>query len=272
MVIPDFFRFGRLRNTERKLKATNTAHIKTKAGIHTAIVVPLPQELKTLGYRKIPENGLIHHSEQVVICLSGVGKENAAYAADRLVQNGANRLISWGTAAALSPDVSPGAIAVPEKIITEQQGIINTDNELRNELLNQLFLNKSVVSDPLVETNSLLSDKTQKSDLAKRSKAKTADMESGAVAEIARKYDAPFVTIRAVSDSADMSIPHSVLSNLKGGTTDITGIVTQAIFSPKEWLPMIKLYYTFSLAEKSLRKAANILLPYLDNVSVINET
>jgi nucleoside phosphorylase len=231
----------------------------------TGIVVALPHELKTLGYRKVPKNGLIYHSGQVVIYLSGIGKENAMIASEKLVQKGASCLLSWGTAAALTEDITPGTIVIPKEIITEKRESIHTDSQLRNILLNHLPLKGPVESAPLCETGGLLWNEAQKLSLSKRTHAKTADMESAAVAIIAKKFDIPFMAIRSVSDSSKMSIPPSVSSNMKGGTTDIMGIVKQAIMTPNDWLPMIKLYYNFTKAQKSLRSVANALLPYLEH-------
>ncbi len=64
------------------------------------IVVALPEELPTLALKKIPPSVL---NSVLVIC-SGAGAENARKAAETLISNGATHLISWGCAAALSPE------------------------------------------------------------------------------------------------------------------------------------------------------------------------
>lgn len=236
----------------------------------TGIVVAMPRELKTLGYRKVSEDGCVRHSEGVIICLSGIGKEKSAQAAEKLINKGANCLLSWGTAAALSPNITPGSIAIPEKIITEKHGIIHTDERLRYALAGQLSYNVSIQNASLCETSKLLWSKEQKLSLYRRTNAEIADMESGAVALAAKKYQIPFAAIRTISDSSEMTIPGSVHANLEGGKAHILRIVMQAVVTPKDWLPMIKLSYNFSRAQKSLRRLAKILLPFLSNHKGIN--
>lgn len=227
------------------------------------IIVALPRELKTLGYHRKAEKGIIRHSKSVSIFLSGMGKENAANAAEQLIQNGANHLISWGTAAALTPEIAPGSLLIPKNIITPERKKISTQ-PLEKELLRQLAGVETIYIDSLCTAGQVLSDVQQKKSLMEQTKAASTDMESGAAAKVAQKHDIPFTAIRAVSDSSEMIIPESILQNTNSdGFADISSIVKQAMISPKDWLPMSKLYYNFGKAQKTLQKAAKIMLSYL---------
>jgi adenosylhomocysteine nucleosidase len=247
---------------------SDQSHSNNKGGQTTGIVVAMPREMKTLGHWKVSGDGCVRHSEQVIICLSGIGKGKSVQAAEKLVNKGANCLLSWGTAAALSPDIAPGSIVIPEKIITENEGIIYTNKQLRNAFIDQLPYHDHIQNASLCETSKLLWSKEQKSTLFKSTSAEIADMESGAVALVAKKHHIPFIAIRSVSDSSEMTIPDSVHANLEGGTAHISRIVIQAIFTPKDWLPMLKLSYNFSKAQKALRRMAKVLLPALMNHNV----
>lgn len=232
-----------------------------KAGI----VVAMPQELETLVNPKGRQgHSVIHHSDNILICLSGIGAQNAKKASKKLLEHGADRLISWGTAASLTADVRPGTLIVPDKILTKDLQTIETDAVLRSSITELLSQNGSIITtDTLCETQTFLVDEVDKSSLAKHSKAKAADMETGAIARMAREHNISFLVIRAVSDSADMSIPDSILKNLNSDMANISGMISHTLLRPQDWFSTIRLAYGFGKARRSLDKASKIVLPYL---------
>ncbi|HYW34456.1 MAG TPA: squalene--hopene cyclase [Balneolaceae bacterium] len=261
-----FFPLWALAKYQRKIddeKLISNVQDKTSKN-KIGIVVALPRELQTLGNHHKAGSEIIHHSERILIGQSGVGAKNAKKAAERLINHGANILISWGTATALTPDIAPGTIAIPDKVLTTEQDIFETDRRLREHLFNELPLDGMFVHDTICETDEILANTSQKTTLAARTNARIADMETAAVARVAKEHDIPFLAIRSVSDSAEMQIPRAIKNNVNDGTPNTLGILSDAILEPKDWLPMISLSYNFNKAQKSLSKMAQIILPYLN--------
>ena len=71
----------------------------------TGIVVALPQELDTLISKKLVKGQCVSLTKTMLLAYSGAGANNAEAAARLLITQGATRLISWGCAAALSPNL-----------------------------------------------------------------------------------------------------------------------------------------------------------------------
>ena len=69
------------------------------------------------------------------ISLSGTGPNNASDAAQKLISHGADRLISWGCAGALSTQLKPGHLIIATQLIDQNNNSINqTHATLTSEL------------------------------------------------------------------------------------------------------------------------------------------
>jgi len=88
----------------------------------------------------------------------------------------------------------------------------------------------------------------------KRSGAQAADMESGAVARCAAKSQVPFLVVRAIADTAAMTVPASVLAATdKSGETHLPVLLRHVLPRPMEIAALIKLGLHFSAAMRTLR-------------------
>jgi len=261
-----YFPLWALSRYQSEMKKRPTILSPSKSHRRVGIVVALPQELKTLGVKESETQSVLHRSENILVCLSGTGPENAAKAAEKLIEKDVDIIISWGTAAALHHDIDPGSIALPRKIISGKEEVIEVDDTLRKKIADRLGLNGFLISSSLCETETLLTNSKEKFTLARNNNAAIADMESAAVARIAEKHNISFLAIRAVSDSVELAIPGSVRKNIANGSVNISGIINQTLLNPGDWIPMIKLYMSFKKARKSLNQTAETLIPYLENI------
>ena len=204
--------------------------------------------------------------ENVLVCLSGIGKNAAEHAASQLTKKGADILISWGTAASLDEKINTGTIILPESVITVKKAKIDTDPSV-HKMIKELLLYENIEFNcMLCETDKLLHGYHQKINLGLQNKSIAADMESGAIAEFSNKNDIPFVVIRSISDSPKMIIPSIVTKNMTvTGDIDIFRFILSALAAPNQWTNIYKLSRGFGRAKKSLDRASDKLFPGLMN-------
>ncbi len=87
--------------------------------------------------------------------------------------------------------------------------------------------------------------------------AAAVDMESAAVAEVARAAGVPFLALRAVADPACRAIPPAALAGLRSdGTIDATAVVRAVASHPQEVVRLVRLAGDYHRAERRLRDVA----------------
>ena len=143
----------------------------------------------------------------VLVSCRGMGPKRAREAAEELVRRGARGLVSFGFAAGLVAEAAPGMLFVPSTIRTAEGGMITTDMIWRERLLGS-FRNIMEVSDaPLASVRRPLPSYLDKASAWARTQGAAADMESAAIAAVARRAGIPFVVVRAVADPVDFNLP-----------------------------------------------------------------
>ncbi|MGH8614906.1 MAG: purine phosphorylase [Gammaproteobacteria bacterium] len=189
----------------------------------------------------------------VLLGISGMGPDLARLAAVRLVREGAQALASWGIAAGLAEGLRAGSLVLPQCIVSGRAQI-TVDEHWRQRLLSCLVEGLAVYSGAIAHTPVALSSRAQKTSLHAETEAMAADMESMAVAQVARKAGLPFVAIRAVADPFDMMLPHCALNAIDDlGKAKLTKLWSGLIRSPLELVPLIKLGIGFYQALSTLR-------------------
>jgi adenosylhomocysteine nucleosidase len=142
-----------------------------------------------------------------VLC-SGASSERARQASERLVQEGAAGLASFGLAGGLSPDLAPGDLLLPPTVILPDGGRIATGAAWRERLA--VTLERAGLrarSAPVAGSDRILATAEAKRALHARSDALAVDMESHAVAAVAARTGLPLLIVRAVADRTDQPIP-----------------------------------------------------------------
>lgn len=230
------------------------------------LIVALPEESRSLGLRLTRGNDPVRVGGASVL-VGGAGPDNARRAAERLLEAGADGLISWGCAAALHPSLRPGALLLPGRIIGCDGAALEADRDWHRRLGAALAAAKiSYGSGDLAESRSIVATVENKRALATRSGAHAVDMESAAVARAARAANKPFVAIRAVADPAEMAVPSTVLHAMNAdGKVDLRRLLLALCARPGELPALIRLGMHFSAALAALRGvhgvAPDFLLP-----------
>ncbi len=127
----------------------------------------------------------------------------AAAAAAQLAAEGATALISFGLAGGLDPSLHPGAILIPARVQAGQESYA-TDAAL-NAWLGGPNTATHLAGEEIIATAS------DKAAAFARTRAAGIDLESGAVAQIARARGLPFAVLRVVADPATRTLAPAAL-------------------------------------------------------------
>ncbi|MDO8846467.1 MAG: phosphorylase [Methylicorpusculum sp.] len=228
----------------------------------TGIVVALPEELSTLTSQKLVKGCCHSLNETTLLCLSGTGPENAARTANQLISNGANRLVSWGCAAALHKACKPGDLILPDRLVSDNSPPIFLNSPWLEEtrtVLQAINLDCDL-SGTLAESAHIVSTALEKKGIAEQMQAKALDMESYAIAQVANQYELPCLVVRAIADPASMDLPKAISFAIdKQGEVVLTRLLCYLMTHPNEIPSLIRLGKDFSSARKTLQLAAKKL-------------
>ncbi|HVZ10156.1 hypothetical protein [Rhodopila sp.] len=138
---------------------------------------------------------------------AGGGTPAGAEAAARaLVADGVQALVSFGLAGGLDPALRPGALVVPTDVI-EGGAVFATDPALSARF-------GGPTPHRLLVAGSVLASASAKRDAARSNAAQAVDLESGAVARVARQHGLPFAVVRAICDPVERDLPPAALAAL----------------------------------------------------------
>ncbi|MDZ7737220.1 MAG: 5'-methylthioadenosine nucleosidase [Gammaproteobacteria bacterium] len=225
------------------------------------VVAALPAEGRALTGRLQPAGTVSDSTPGLLVSISGIGPSAAADAARQLVSRGASALVSWGCGAGLTDRSQPGQLFLPQTII-DQAGQKNfTVDESWHAQLGQVLHSNGLAfeSGSLVSVTAMLTSSDAKRRLLLETGAAIADMESAAVAAVAREHDRPYLCVRTVVDNLAIMLPPEILPMLdaygRPRTINLLGILLRR---PALIPPIIRLGRAFSQAQKSLAAVAGI--------------
>lgn len=196
----------------------------------------------------------------VIVIISGIGAMFAQEAAERLLFERVDNLVSWGTAAGLINKVHSGDLLLPEHILDRKGNMYTTDNELVNKTRKYLEnSNIRIHNGMLVETTKILNSPEQKTELAATTGAIAADMETAAIMNVAKKNHLPCAAIRTVLDESQDSLPAEIIKHTDVfGQPDISGLINEIFFRPTLIPRMFHLAGAMQAATGTLKKIARL--------------
>lgn len=149
-------------------------------------------------------------SELLVAC-AGADSARARRAAEALVETGAAALVSYGIAGGLAPGLEAGAVVLAESVFLPDGGTLATDDPWRRRLIDLAADRGDAVSvGHLIGSDRALRGVAEKRRVHEAGGAVAVDMESHAVAAVARDARVPFLVLRAVADPAARPLPLAV--------------------------------------------------------------
>ncbi len=229
----------------------------------TGIVVALPEELSTLTAKRIEKGCIGSIGDKILVAHSGVGAKNASASAELLVKQGVNSLISWGCAAALDKALKPGDLVVAVSLVDTDKLWLDLDNNgwanhVQATLAKQPLVTARVGT--LAESENIIVTSREKGQLASASGAIAVDMESAAIAKVAKLHGLPFLAVRAVADPLDMDLPKAVSHALNGqGEVILRKLLMFLLLHPSELPGLVKLGLHFNDARNTLKRVAKQL-------------
>lgn len=222
------------------------------------IIVALPEELATLSSCKITQGECIALNDNILLVYAGAGPVNAEQATQLLIGKGVNCLISWGCAAALSKQLKPGDLIVPERVLSEANIVYQTD-KIWLQHFQSLLAGKRVLSTgTLTESSRIVALNSDKVYIRQKTGADALDMESAAVFRSGQRAGLPCLAVRAIADPVNMDLPQAVVNSLNSqGRIELTKLLQFLLTHPWEIPALIKLGLHFNAAGKSLKIVAN---------------
>ena len=159
-------------------------------------------------------------------------------------------LVSFGLAGRLHPRLLPGYILVP-KVVR-----VGREDFACDPALMEAFGGSTC--DSILAVDNVVASRARKTNFFQLSNASGVDMESGAVAKVAREYRLPFAVLRAVCDPADRSLPPVAQHALdEHGKIRFKFIMRSLAVHPWEVVDLMKLARDAHKARQSLTKVLN---------------
>jgi len=168
------------------------------------------------------------HANAARIACSGASAAGAEAAARRLVADGCAGLASIGTAGGLDPALAPGAVVLCDGVVPPDGGeIAPPDGAWTDRLAAGLMAGGVTVHRGcLLGAGAALLTPRDKSRAFAATGASAVDMESDAVARVARAAGLPWVALRAVADPAGFALPALAAQSIKpDGRVDLAGLI-----------------------------------------------
>ncbi len=238
----------------------------TRIGIICALYIeasafPRLQHAGAGSAGKPPARQPVKLNEQTLLIVSGMGRERAKQAAHRLIEEGVDRLISFGSASALAPGLKPGDLVQAEEVRAAGRNCAVTaflPEPARQRLAQQHI---AVRAGALACVDEVIAGTGAKQALFRQTGAIAADMESAGILDAAEQAGLPVSVLRVITDSADMALPDAVLRRIDDfGRPDIPGLCLDLASSPAQIPAAIRLGCASRRAGRTMRLAARELL------------
>ncbi len=176
-----------------------------------------------------------------MIATGGGTPAGATTAAQKLIEQGAEALISFGLAGGLNPQLQPGTLIIPACV----------NNAPCDETL--IAWLGGATCQNLYAGSSIAVTREQKSALFASTNADAIDLESGAVATAATAAQIPFAALRAIADPATRTLPPAALIALNaGGEIALVPILASLARNPLQLPALIALATDAARARKAL--------------------
>lgn len=197
-----------------------------------------------------------------VVCAGGRA-DKAGDLARALAADGVQAMVSFGIAGGLDPTLTPGTLVLPRAVRTPEgsETTCNTSwhGRFAGSLLSSITLSDTVlvsVTEPVVTAEA-------KHALAEASGAGAVDVESAAVGAATNELGLPFLTIRAIADTADLALPSAALkaTNADGSVSALRALLALAAH-PGETADMLRLARQTGKAKRTLARVAHQGLPW----------
>ena len=213
-----------------------------------------------VGRRTQRQGPLASLADGTLLVVSGIGCAAAALGARALIEAGATSLASWGMAGGLDPALTSGTIFLPSEVISLDGTALPTARDWRERVGATIAVHRPVTGGKLLTSPQAIGSVADKAMAFSRTGAAAVDMESLAVAEVARSHGMPFIAVRVIVDSAADVLPRAVMTASVGGYLRIWRLLGALALSPGDLAPLIRLARGYRAASRSFDIIAHAAL------------
>jgi adenosylhomocysteine nucleosidase len=190
------------------------------------------------------------------VAIGGGSAAGARTAALRLAAEGATALLSFGLAGGLDAGLRPGDLIVPEAVLAAGE-VVPTSAPL-----SRVF--GGATSQRLLGAEAVIATTEAKRRAWVETGCVAADLESGAVALVAKATGLRFAVLRAVCDPAGDDLPPVVLTALAAdGSVRLALVLVELIRSPRQLPAMVALARHAGAARRALVGRLRTVQPVL---------
>ena len=183
---------------------------------------------------------------------AGATPAGSVSASKRLIIDGARALLSFGLAGGLDPALRSGMLVIPRKVLAAGEQFTPDPAMI------------DVLGGPTIELalggTEIVPDADAKRCLWEQTDASAVDLESGAVARVAREHGLPFAVLRAVCDPAERNLPPAALLALdRRGSIRLLTMLASVAAKPSQIPELMALARDAAAARRALiRRVAEI--------------
>jgi len=198
-------------------------------------------------------------THELIVKVSGPGYENATYAAQELLAGGTEILVSWGLAGGLDPNMMASQLVVGTHVISANGDRLKSDDLIGNRLMD-LLSDLRPIRGPIYTSTYPVSSAAEKSKLHSTHAAIAVDMESAAIAHVAREANAKFAAIRCIIDPSGFDLPPATEKGVgSNGRLNTMLILGHLLKHPWEIGQLIRLANWYRAALRKLDQTARLL-------------
>jgi adenosylhomocysteine nucleosidase len=226
------------------------------------VVAALAAEARALGRATRPGGAsasfgnLAFLSDGSIVAVSGVGLDAATAAARTLVEAGVSCLMTFGMAGGLDPGLEAGGIVLPDEVILANGTRYATHKPWKDQLQSALGRQCLVTGGALLTSPTAIDSCEAKESARRSTRAVAVDMESAAVAQVAAELQLPFMSVRAIVDTAEDALPTAVVAASRGGKVQIGRLLRGLLATPQEIGSLWRLSARYRLAMRALSVVA----------------
>jgi adenosylhomocysteine nucleosidase len=219
------------------------------------IVAALAAEAGTLG-RLRPQGPVYQLGDGNLVAISGIGANAAQEAAERLAEQGAGALLSWGLAGGLDPALAAGRLVLPGAVLSSRGARLIVAPEWHARLAAALTPALRFSTGDLLTNPVAIDSSGAKAAAFRATRAVAVDMESFAIAEAAATRRLPFAAVRVIVDTAADSLPPAVTAASRAGRVEIARLLWELLRAPGDLGGLLRLAARYRAAMRTLNSAA----------------
>ncbi len=220
-----------------------------------------------------PSYRAANRDDPVLLIQTGIGRDRVQNAvACAMAQERIDRIVSFGFCGALVDGVGIGEIALYTSVRCEEETSGRPtikDHALDEQLIAWAEQTITGCAGNVrrlrgLTTDRLVATPKQKQSLAAKHCADVVDMESFWLATIAASHSVPFLTVRAVSDRLEDTMPESTRRVLSAEASRVRLLIDTSLH-PRQWASLVRL-------ARHARIAMQSLVPCLNRLTQIGKT